>query len=92
VDEKEHEEYPSLYPLGEAIGQEWKVVLDYRKIDGQWEEGLIVVPKRLAKLKKEAFFHDYCEKWKKDWYFRMDRTRNITLAPEKEERGPDFPP
>jgi hypothetical protein len=92
LDEKQYEEYPTLFLLEELIGEKLKVTLDYRKIDGQWEDGLVVLPKRLAKLKGKAFFHGYCEKWKKEYYFRMDRTRNITLAPETEERGTNLPP
>lgn len=91
LDEKDHEEHPELYWLAEAISDEWKVVLDYPKVDGTWEEGLVVLPKRLAKLKGKAFFHGYCEKWKSDWYFRMDRIRNLRLAPEGEQTGEGGP-
>ena len=85
LDEKEHEEYPELYWLSEAIGESWKVSLDYRNFEGKWEEGLIVLPKRFAKLKGKVFLHAFCEEWKKEWYFRMDRMRNMKLAAEVEQ-------
>lgn len=78
--EEEHERHPELYWLGEAISEEWKVVLDYRKMDGKWEEGLLVQPKRFAKNKGQIYLHGFCDKWKKEYYFMLDRTRNMKLA------------
>jgi len=86
LDEKEHEQYPVLYLLGEAISEGWRVKLDYQKFDGQWEEGLILLPKRFAKLKDKVFLHAFCEKWEKEWYFHMDRVKNINLVPENKEK------
>ena len=80
LSEEEHEDYPVLYMLAEVITDELKVTLDYLKTDGKWEEGLIVQPRRFAKLKKRVYLHGTCDQWKKDWYFRMDRLKNIKVA------------
>jgi len=80
LSEEEHEEYPVLYMLAEVITDELKVTLDYLKTDGKWEEKLVVQPRRFAKLKNRVYLHGTCDQWKKDWYFRMDRVRNIRLA------------
>ena len=91
LDEKEHEEYPKLYLLEEAIGEGWKVVLDYRKFDGTWEEGLMIQPKRFAKKKGRIYIHAFCEQWNKEYYFRLDRMRNIKLAQESEQNSAGDP-
>lgn len=80
LSEEEHEDYPDLYWLAEVITDESKVSLDYLRSDGQWEEGLIIQPKRFAKHKNNIYIHGTCDQWKKDLYFRMDRIRNIKLA------------
>ncbi|MFC1891173.1 hypothetical protein ACFLZT_02165 [Thermodesulfobacteriota bacterium] len=87
LDEKEHEKYPDLYWLEEIIGEDWQVNLDYCNLYGKWEEGLKVLPKRFAKLNGKVFLHAFCTEWKKEWYFHLDRIRNMKFTAESEEKS-----
>jgi hypothetical protein len=82
LDEQDCESSPDVCWIEEAISEEWKIKLDFLKLDGQWEQGLIVLPKRVAKLKDNIFIYAFCDQWKKHWYFGMDRIRNLKPIPE----------
>jgi len=77
LDDKDCEEYPDVLWIQEAITEGWKASIDYLNFKGEWEQGLIIQPERTAKQKDKIFIYAFCEQWKKHWYFRMDRMKNM---------------
>lgn len=81
LDEKEYEDNPDLFGIEEAINEGWKLNFDYKESDGKSYEGLVVLPKKIAKLNNKILIHGYCDQWKKLWYFRFTDILNFTFCP-----------
>jgi hypothetical protein len=77
--EKDYETYPFLYLVDEAIGQGWRLVIDYEKDTGERQKDRVVKPERAFKDESGIYLSAYCEMRKATRHFRVDWIRNLRI-------------
>jgi len=78
--EKDYETYPFLFFIDEAIGEGWRLIIDYEKDTGERHEARIIKPERAFKHENVIYLTAYCEMRKAKRHFRVDWIRNVRMA------------
>ena len=78
--EEDYEAYPFLFFIDEAIGQDWRLMIDYEKDTGERQEERTIKPERAFKHENAIYLTAYCEMRKAKRHFRVDWIRNVKMA------------